>query len=342
MREELKLLVALADSTSKSAGVLKVFGWYERRVAPSTPRHPPVVEVSIATELMLGGDLLQRACVSRYSEHHVRSLARHLLSAVGVLAASGVEAIDLAPWSLLYSAPSASAPLDKGLVITNAGFGAPRAVRSTATPLRAAFDPPEAASTPGASRGVAAAVWTLGRLLRLLLTGTVERGDALDAALSAPPAAREDVAISPEAAVMLEALCASAPDERPSLSQIHELEWMAARPPAKPPGGLPAKAAAAAKAEEEAAKAEDPPLAEAQEALNRWYDAFLFEAVRTFQKEDSDCFWLLRVASDCFRLLLVASGCFWSLLIVPDRLGLLLIASDCFHSSGTTPSSSKA
>ena len=254
---ELKALVALDGAVP---GVLKVFGWYERRLSSAPPlRSSSTVEVSVATEIMLGGDLLQRACVVKYTAGHVCALTRQLVSAVSALQAAGVTRVDLAPWSLLYRTPS-KGPLAAGLVITNAGFGVPPGARNATSSLRAAFDPPELHGTstsapPGAARSAASAVWQLGTLLRLLLTGMMETDSSADALTSVAP--REPVALEPDATVLLQALCDPTPGKRAELAQISTYRWMHAHD----------------------GKPDDLPLTEAQEGLNRWYDAFLFEGM---------------------------------------------------------------
>jgi hypothetical protein len=253
---ELKALVALDGAVP---GVLKVFGWYERRLSGAPPVRPSsTVEVSVATEMMLGGDLLQRACVAKYTAGHVCALARQLVSAVSALQAAGVTRVDLAPWSLLYRTPP-KGPLAAGLVITNAGFGVPPGARNATSSLRAAFDPPElhgtSTSAPPAVRSAASAVWQLGTLMRLLLTGMMETDSSADALTSVAP--REAVPLEPDATALLQALCDPTPEKRAELAQISTYRWMHAHD----------------------GKPDDLPLTEAQEGLNRWYDAFLFEGM---------------------------------------------------------------
>jgi len=275
---ELKALVALDGAVP---GVLKVFGWYERRLSGAPPVRPSsTVEVSVATEMMLGGDLLQRACVAKYTAGHVCALARQLVSAVSALQAAGVTRVDLAPWSLLYRTPP-KGPLAAGLVITNAGFGVPPGARNATLSLRAAFDPPEisarrfqlgdcsslraafdppelhgtSTSAPPAVRSAASAVWQLGTLMRLLLTGMMETDSSADALTSVAP--REAVPLEPDATALLQALCDPTPEKRAELAQISTYRWMHAHD----------------------GKPDDLPLTEAQEGLNRWYDAFLFEGM---------------------------------------------------------------
>ena len=259
VRQELKALVALDHP-----GVLAVHCWYEKRLPMAAVGAAPGYEVSVATELMVGGDLLQRAILFKYTEHDVRLVSRGLLDAVLALHTAGVQHIDLSPWSLLYSASpqgGTQARLHEGLVITNAGSGAPGGPRD-GTPIRAAFDPPELFATPPGRRDACAAVWALGKLMRLLLCGTLECGVPIDAQdaevlLSDRPSARNDVPLPPPAVVAMEALCAPSPSERPAAADALTLEWIAAEPTAD--GGAH--------------------LLEAQAALNRWYDAFLFEGM---------------------------------------------------------------
>ena len=110
-------------------------------------------EVSVASQLMSGGDLLQRATASRYTEDHVRRVGAALADALAVLDDAGVTSVDLAPWSLMYEVPAAS-PIYAGLVITNAGYGAPPDGRGAAVPMRAAFDAPEVQDASAAAAGV--------------------------------------------------------------------------------------------------------------------------------------------------------------------------------------------
>ena len=237
---------------------MRVHCWYERRlggVAASS-------QVSVATQLLLGGDLLQRACRLKYTAGHVHQVAATLVDGILALQAIGVCHIDLAPWTLLYATPQ-NAPLATGLAISNAGFGAPLARRSATTPLRAAFEPPELEAADGLREGPGA-VWALGRVLRLLLSGAVpaapETGGGTDgvpaqpadaqgrhsqggqptdgssvasastvdaAAAAALSSARMSAAIPPEAVVMLDDLCRALPEERPRAEDVMSLPWFA-------------------------------------------------------------------------------------------------------------------
>jgi hypothetical protein len=284
-------------------------------------------EVTVAAQLMLGGDLLQRACATRYTATDVKRVAHTLAGALVALDEIGVDHVDLAPWTLLYEAPS-SAALDRGLVITNAGFGAPKAPRGMETPLHSAFDAPEVHA--GGSRDAAAAMWTLGRLMQLLLCGDLDPigggggrdgeggggggggegggGGSGDAETGAERVAR----VSEEARILLDALTKHAPAARPRAKDLLSLPWIVAAsaggggrtreedeeeeggeregPPAEAEaatstvadGGEGSVGAAVANATDKGdagAGATVPPLLEAQERLNSWYDNFLFEGM---------------------------------------------------------------
>ena len=229
LREELKAL-----SNMGHPSVMRIHGWYERRLPPS-PSRPGAYEVSVAAQLMHGGDLLQRACASRYTEHDVRMVAVTIAEAFIALEAASVRRIDIAPWSLLYELP-ASGSLHEGLVITNAAFGAPLEARARALPLRSAFDAPEVQS--GAKqRELPAAMYTLGKVIELLLLGDTredsQSGDkrsarsASDGGDGGGGGAGEVEHISAEARVLIEALCRPAPIARPRPRDLLHLPWIA-------------------------------------------------------------------------------------------------------------------
>ena len=76
MREELKRLVSL-----RAPHLMRVRGWYERRVLLDPSANPwgwsAAHEVAVSADLLLGGDLLQRATEQVYCEAHVgRSRSR--------------------------------------------------------------------------------------------------------------------------------------------------------------------------------------------------------------------------------------------------------------------------
>ena len=84
MREELKRLVSL-----RAPHLMRVRGWYERRVLLDPSANPwgwsAAHEVAVSADLLLGGDLLQRATEQVYCEAHVRTLALTLVRAVETL-----------------------------------------------------------------------------------------------------------------------------------------------------------------------------------------------------------------------------------------------------------------
>jgi hypothetical protein len=186
-REELTRLVSL-----QAPNVMRVFGWYERRLTLQPSRRAACgVGVGVAAECLEGGSLLLRACRTLYTERHVRLLAATLGRALLALQGAGVGFVDLAPWSLLFAGdgsltPAALlaarerdlgresarsqlhdlGPLHAGLTITNVCFGARhRARRAGCT----AFDAPEVRQ--GGAHDLSSALWTLGCVLHLLLTG---------------------------------------------------------------------------------------------------------------------------------------------------------------------------
>ena len=71
MREEPKRLVSL-----RAPHLMRVRGWYERRVLLDPSANPwgwaAAHEVAVSADLLLGGDLLQRATEQVYCEAHVR------------------------------------------------------------------------------------------------------------------------------------------------------------------------------------------------------------------------------------------------------------------------------
>lgn len=304
-RDELRALTSL-----RHVSVMAVYAWYERRL-PSAPGRPTMYEVSTAAQLLHGGDLMQRACAVRYTESHVRQLAAALGRGLMALHAAGVEQVDVAPWTLLYATP-ASAPLHEGIVLTNIGPSAARGPRGAEAPLRAAFDAPEVA-TGGGVRDQAAAVWALGRLVQLLLTGT----------LDAPPSQPEEAGgrqggggsqreggggaqapgggggptLSAAARSFVDALTQPAAIARPRAEDFLQLPWLvegagdgsdavAGEAAAAGRVGQPnAKGGASARASDGAGVR---PLADAHERLNRWYDEFLFEGMTTRLAEMAD------------------------------------------------------
>lgn len=92
------------------------------------------------------------------------------------LAAMGIEWVDLSPWSLLYSEPPTATEgrglLCRGLTITNVCFGChPRSGQQMGSPLGAVFEAPELCGERQGRRSIASAMYTLGYVLHLLLTG---------------------------------------------------------------------------------------------------------------------------------------------------------------------------
>ena len=216
-REELKAL-----GTLHHAHVMSVHGWYERRLAP-TPSRPAAYEVCVAAQLMHGGDLLQRACARRYAERDVRRLAVCVCEALSVLDYAQIRHVDVAPWSLLYATPAAGKLAD-GLVVTNAAFAAPAEARGRDAPIRAAFDAPEVHA--GRPREMPAAMYTLGRVLELLLYGdsrAEHRPSAPDGADTGTPA---DGAVSDEGAAIIESLCHPSPQARPRPIDALRYKWL--------------------------------------------------------------------------------------------------------------------
>ena len=221
-REELKALGALAH-----LAVMRVHGWYERRLAP-TPLRAAAYEVCVAAQLMHGGDVLQRACARRYCEHDVRLLAIRVCEGLSAVDYAQIRHVDVAPWSLLYEVPAAK-KLHEGLVLTNIAFAAPPDARAVDAPLRAAFDAPEVQA--GAPREMATAMYTLGKVLELLLFGDArsEHTSAAREAANGGGASGGDegeVAISKDAISAIEILCQPNAQARPRPHDALQLAWL--------------------------------------------------------------------------------------------------------------------
>ena len=318
-REELKALGGLSHPN-----VMMVYGWYERRLPPAPPLHPTgSYEITVASQLMHGGDVLQKACTCRYDEEGVREVARIVCRALLALDDAGVRSVDVAPWTLMYELPSSDRWLHRGLRITNAGFGAPPLARGAEAPLRQAFEPPEVLRA-GAPRDLTAAMYTLGRLLQLLLFGSLEGLGSAEAGEDAKAAADKDVGrgggggggtgdgddVSAEARAVIESLTRISPIARPKPDQLLQQAWLARGAAGSDITGVTAGGEGSAAAAGGSGGGDDPsssppskaepnldkllgepsasPLLEANEKLNRWYDEFLFEGMTARLAEMAD------------------------------------------------------
>ena len=279
--------------------MLRFFGWSERRLsANATPpsrdgRAGSGHEVTVAAELLTGGSLLQRACASKYTVQHVRQVAVVLATALKQLASRGIESVDLAPWSLLYpstsgpdaataataSSATASAaagdtlPLHEGLTITNVCLGChSRHKCAFAAPHLTSFEAPELRQ--GGSRSIASAMCTLGFVLHLLLAGTLRHEPAASSASEgtggggspskkAPPKGLEHISVDAELAIA--GLTRADPSARLSPAAFLRCAWI-----------VDGDAAAAAA---KLGGRVDPPLLQAHEKLNAWYDAYLHDTL---------------------------------------------------------------
>ena len=286
---------------------MRVRGWYERRVLLDPSANPwgwsAAHEVAVSADLLLGGDLLQRATEQVYCEAHVRTLALTLVRAVETLREAGVLRVDLAPWTLLY--PSSTSwqvergGMHRGLTLTNACLGchhrAPTAhhERHRRAPSRAAFDAPEVRHGQQ-PRSATSAMYTLGCLLHLFFVG--EMPDEVDDASEAHPLWAH---ISADARALVAGLLRRDPASRLRPAELLEFGWLTSDEPPSPSADAAADADAGgaaaavlspaahllgggggspvADASAGGVAAERRLLVEAHEALNEWYDGFLFE-----------------------------------------------------------------
>eukprot|EP00908_Phaeocystis_cordata_P013507 Transcript_24568.p3 GENE.Transcript_24568~~Transcript_24568.p3 ORF type:complete len:268 (+),score=102.58 Transcript_24568:1695-2498(+) len=258
---------------------MRVFGWYERRLALQPSRRAGC-GVSVAAEPLEGGSLLQRACGALYTERHVRLLAATLGRALATLKQADVSHVDLTPWSLLYAAPAAlhaeRGALHAGLTLTNVGLGA-RARRARRRAGCAAFDAPEV-RRGGAPPDARAALWTLGCVLHLLLTGAPYEPDAgVDSLRSHALWAH----VSADARAVVASLVRPDPAARLGLDDLLSLPWVeSAEPLPSPPRPAPhATPPRAGEGGGDGGAGAERLLVEAHEALNAWYDGFVFDGV---------------------------------------------------------------
>ena len=334
MREELTRLVSL-----RAPNVMRVFGWYHRRLTLQPSRRAACgVGVGVAAECLQGGSLLLRACRTLYTEQHVRLLAATLGRALLALQAEGVGFVDLAPWSLLFAGdetltPAALlaarerdlgretarsqrdlGPLHAGLTITNVSFGARRRARRAGC---TAFDAPEVRR--GGAHDLSSALWTLGCVLHLLLTGApytpleaeaqpkAQAGAGAGAVHRTPPRGTPPEGeraiypergealwsfVSAESRAVVASLLRPDPAARLGLDDLLSLPWVDCTEITSPPSEItpsrpsrpsrpsPAASPGAATASElELGGAGKRLLVEAHEALNVWHDSFIFDGV---------------------------------------------------------------
>ena len=288
----------------RTPNVLRFFGWSERRLSGNAAassrdgRSGNGHEVTVAAELLSGGNLLQRACAAKYTVQHVRQIAVVLATALKQLAARGIESVDLSPWSLLYppspgpaastSAAASSAtvsggtaaatpPLHENLSITNVCLGChSRHKCAFASPHLTTFEAPELRD--GANRTIASAMCTLGYVLHLLLAGS-PRHDPTGGGASAgaggagsgggspskkaPPKGLEHISVDAELAIA--GLTRADPSARFSPAAFLRCAWLVE--------GDAAAAAAKLGGRVEA------PLSRAHDELNAWYDAYLHDTL---------------------------------------------------------------